>query len=647
MQNSIDDIRRNYGYMHRINVATHTKVPHISGCINFTNYAITIGINHNYYKDVMNDPQTIAYIQKHDIRDPLKKMVDDATRHEICHWSFEGGYFSEARRIATGCPINGENYEYYFYEHIHKTLKDYGKEDHAREFSNIVTDFINNTHCLTESNMKGIVLFYDDNGRNAKNKKFGKSFEAFVKLQMLVYGDVSDRKLLSRYFDGNSELVNVSEDESTITVPKVAEPIVFSPRYTDSVLVSEKGDNNEIVVSPNENDTKPVMTPAKHCDHYKIESDVNDAVGKIMKRLGLKVYNEWDAENDAYEENRSILMNPYNWKKISTVMSEEFANLLEDGEEFPMFGAGGNFEKDVSEPEKRRKAVQRRIEKGEEMPSYMGETEVKDTFYQIKAKEIAVFADSDNDGLKFPIIPIGHRPFDNDLDEIEDIDVSRLILGENGGLNFEKPTSYWPITIPVEKTRGGLPKKALVLIDTSGSMKHSPGYGSVGDTSIIPWGDQSKYHFAVLGVHGVMNYLDSVGYLDKMEFILCNFSTQTKIAKGLYESRILALQPQWGWTFIEMDKVQDALGGEKALVFSASDGEIYSDNKGWSDIEADFLEMARTNDFFHLQIDGTSEMSKALEADGQVVRYINGDNDFAMSAIDLTKKSLAGYDNNL
>ena len=82
-----------------------------------------------------------------------------------------------------------------------------------------------------------------------------------------------------------------------------------------------------------------------------------------------------------------------------------------------------------------------------------------------------------------------------------------------------------------------------------------------GDETIFPWGDKSRYHFALLGWYGLIEYLKQNHLLAQQNVSLGNFSDETVLAKGLLESKKLALNPQFGSTYLDIDKVIRTIAG--------------------------------------------------------------------------------------
>jgi len=174
-----------------------------------------------------------------------------------------------------------------------------------------------------------------------------------------------------------------------------------------------------------------------------------------------------------------------------------------------------------------------------------------------------------------------------------------------------------------------------------------------------PWADKekrftsaSKYHYALLGWYGLIEYLKANHIMDKSSVSVANFSDDTIIGRGLDEAKRRALNPQFGNTYIDLKKVQTLFKGYNNLVFTISDGDIANwsteygtDEKGKKvvlkkGIGEDFIRTVKQNNhqYFHLQIGQKNKTCRDLEKEGLKVEYISSAQDLATKVIDLTDK---------
>ena len=208
-----------------------------------------------------------------------------------------------------------------------------------------------------------------------------------------------------------------------------------------------------------------------------------------------------------------------------------------------------------------------------------------------------------------------------------------------GDLELRKKRFHEDIPIEYKINPKGFPELRFCLLDTSSSMALSPDNdGNIGKTNIITWGDNSKYHYALLAWYGLLEYLKQNYLLKQTGISLGNFSNKTILGKGLHEAKEIALNPQWGGTVLDLKKVKEIFEGNKMLLFTISDGEIGN----WPSIKSSFIENVKKHHYFHLQIGIRNDMSDDLEKEGLFVEFIKGNHDLAYKVIDLTDKMYRG-----
>ncbi len=117
-------------------------------------------------------------------------------------------------------------------------------------------------------------------------------------------------------------------------------------------------------------------------------------------------------------------------------------------------------------------------------------------------------------------------------------------------------------------------------MDRSGSMALNPDNGrDVGSTTSIPWGDKSKYHFALKGYFGIDNFLERQGVAPYIESCVIGFSGE-KAVRGKSElvAKSLLTAPSGG-TSLDVSGLERELD-ENALLLSISDGEVPNIERG-------------------------------------------------------------------
>jgi hypothetical protein len=162
--------------------------------------------------------------------------------------------------------------------------------------------------------------------------------------------------------------------------------------------------------------------------------------------------------------------------------------------------------------------------------------------------------------------------------------------------------------------------------------------GNAGNTRVIPWGDNSKYHFALLGFYGIENFLQRQGISQYIRHGASLFSDSTRYREsdfsGLAEVRKLALSPQFGNTRLDASVLAEALRGRESLVLSLSDGEIGN----WDSEKADFEKLAANNLYTHIHLGGDTQFTRDLKSWNIPVFYVGSGRDLAHLMVDITKK---------
>lgn len=178
------------------------------------------------------------------------------------------------------------------------------------------------------------------------------------------------------------------------------------------------------------------------------------------------------------------------------------------------------------------------------------------------------------------------------------------------------------------------------VIDTSGSMIGE------GSKKYMPWGDKSRYHYALLGIYGIINWFESKNLADKIEYNVIAFSSSTlstgwKKYDELDDIKNRILNPEFGGTELNENELVQQLENKKLLlVIMLSDGEIYN----WDDnLKTKFKEIIRKNQFVFLQIGKMTETGRDLKKFGAKVIQITNERDLREGMLESTKKSFDPY----
>jgi hypothetical protein len=185
------------------------------------------------------------------------------------------------------------------------------------------------------------------------------------------------------------------------------------------------------------------------------------------------------------------------------------------------------------------------------------------------------------------------------------------------------------------KTRPySFPETRFMFLDTSDSMREAINEKGIGNTSFIPWGVNSRYHYSLLTWYCFLEFLKTKQLLTRTNISLVNFSNETILGNGLYESKRIALKPQFGLTYIDEETLKKVFEGREKLIFTVSDGGI----QNWHSIRESFIQNSSKHFYFHMQMGGENQTSRDLKANGLNVYYIEKAEDLWKQVIDLSEK---------
>ena len=335
--------------------------------------------------------------------------------------------------------------------------------------------------------------------------------------------------------------------------------------------------------------------------HYSNNTQINQAVKKTIQELNLQ-------ENI---QDTSVLFRKENWPRMASIFAKNMAVLLEEapteklsaysnenGEQDKQEGNG--VEQKTATREGKEEIAYGRYKSDEQLSPNITSYEQLDSLYRRLARAIPVNVEAMTKRNSLKITPLTYRPFDQEKDDIRKIKPTKLFLDDNGiTFGYEKE----PLTI-IEKSkiqRRSFPDFKMVVLDNSGSMAEGIN-GNQGKTNTIPWGDNSKYHYALLGFYGIENFLQMQGIAQYIGHGLSLFSDSTRYKESnftdLKKLRELALSPEFGNTRLDADTLLKALNGRESFVLSLSDGQIGN----WDSAKEKFHELASKNYFAHIQI---------------------------------------------
>ncbi len=500
-------------------------------------------------------------------------VIRDLTRHEINH---------RGRVGYNGCPRTLNLHVRNIIEPISSVLAKKGYKQADFHYSaNALEDTILHEDLSNGCSLDGIIDAYEDDGKYVKSKgeTFTSFMEAHLRLNLALWGNKKQKSRLRPYFTHE---------------PKEREKIV-------------------------------------------------SALKNFLQRTGLA---EMKKKGNR-EFMRNYLNNEGNWPEIAKVYAEEFSKLMTPGYAMPLFNHtgkgtlgnpeevvlqdGNEFDKEMRNPIFRKGRVNEAYEKDENFPAWLDSFEALDLLYKSLAQKLQINVESLTRQSQTPTFYYGSRSFDPDRDTLRH---TKFGFDDKGKVELKKKHFYEVEPLEEKIHPRGFPEFRFLLFDTSGSMRSDPENGdNIGKTSNIPWGDNSKYHYALLSWYGLLEYLRENNLLKQATISLGNFGSTTEVAHGLDESKRLALTPRFSdSTKIDLNAVNNIFKDESMLLSTISDGHI--DN--WSKIREKFIEGAKRHHYFHMQIGDATNMSRDLEKAGLTVAYVKNSRDLAQRVIDIT-----------
>ncbi|MBU2561744.1 MAG: hypothetical protein KKD17_05595 [Nanoarchaeota archaeon] len=556
----------------------------VSASINHTNKEISVEVGDDW--DILQYDKVRRFAERLKIRNPYRMVMDNIGFHEVGHHRLKNDV------DGLGCPENLKGKEVCV-DAVSREMLAAGmfSQGGALYLENLVADVIDNLNCSNYTHLNGLSMFFGEQAELNKGK-FSPLYEAFVKLNMQLWGRKKQKQLLSEY-------------------------------YT----------NDEVV---------------------------DEVVTDCIREVGL---------TDVKSDNLGLLFDKERWPATFSGFAKHLVKLMDQdvpeflpgsgsggkGYELPVeFDGEGRFDpgkiddplmKRVLDNDNMKKVMQRRNEDGEGLPSFVEDWNALDYFYQAQASELYIKAESPRKGESMPISPIQARPFDTEKDSIEDILFGRILLDEEGKPCFAVPRSHVEMTQKYKKSIKSYPELNIAVLDNSRSMTEEANEKGVGRTNIVPWGDNSKYHYALLTYYGVEKALHRMGVATRTRYNMITFSGRTEATgEKAYDDRLQIkkrmLQPEFGnTTEIDVGVLARNARQPESVLMTISDGEIWN----WTDIKDDFRRVISDKFYVHFQIGEDTEATRDIESWGGTVVRITDASQMPKKAIDITQKFYRSY----
>jgi hypothetical protein len=546
---------------------------YLTASINPKGWKIKVSVKKGF--DPIQDKRQRAYARAKKIGDGLETIVMHVGGlHELAHWELP----VDSER---GCPYNA-----YWHDKILEAVKKglpADKKGMDSYVTNAFEDVIINPRCREfNGDFSGQVLFWDWEGLSLQEKgkeHYTPFYEAFVKLNLHLFGDNKDRALVKR--------------------------------------------------------------------HYANASQVDEAVRKTIVDLGLQENTQdtaylfrkgsWQGMAEKFARNLADLLDKKPQERLSAFSRDSESKDGQGQEQEGLSQPGNGIEQRAGSKEGKEEIAYGRYSGKEQQSTNLTSFEQLDSLYKRLARDIPVEVEAMAREHGLQIAPLNYRPFDDDKDDPQRMKISKLFLTDQG-LRFGHANQ--PLVVPAKSKVQirNFPNFKLIVLDNSGSMTEaSDGSGNVGNTSFVPWGDNSKYHYALLGFYGVENFLQRQGIAQYIKHGLSLFSSGTRYAEADFQGseavRKRALSPEWGNTNIDAGVLKNALQGRESFVLSLSDGGI----ENWAGERDEFRSLIPNNYFAHIQIGEATDFTRDLESWNVPVFYVGSARDLSRLMVKTTK----------
>lgn len=488
------------------------------------------------------------------------ETVRDLPKHEINHHKYKG---------CIGCPQTVDKSHDLFFLPAYEILSEKGfSEEDVDYLTNALQDTILHRDLRVHQGfrLEGMVNFFEDQGyhskresadrsrKRAKKLKFSDFYEAHVKLNMFLWGNKQQKKKLKRF--------------------------------------------------------------------YSHSQNVNEVLRRFLDRVGhLK-----GSENPYLD-----FLDESDWEAITKIYAQEFSELMTPGYALPLInhsGAGtrgresephddeGNiFQKQRRTNRFKKARVMKANSRGEPAHPWISSYEAMDLLYSGLAEKIILKAETFTNPEQMPIVWFGKRPF-NPKDNLKQ---TTFGFSDRGKFELKKRRYHIDTPTRAKSSPRSFPEIKFGLFDVSGSMTQDIlGGNNIGNTNIIPWGDNSKYHWGIMLEYGILEYLRQNHLLQQNTISGAFFGEDTVVVNGLNELKKRLLNSVFERdTQIGFEEVKRFFSKRGNLLYTISDGIIGN----WGKIRDDYINLAKNHCYVHLHMGTPNIMTNNLEENNLLVVY--------------------------
>ena len=373
----------------------------ISAHINSQDWGIEVNLKTGY--NPIQDTRQKIYARMKKINDGLEKVVIQVgSGHEVAHWELPYG-------SGRGCPFDTYNHDKIL-EGVKKGLPQ-NKQQQASYIANAFEDTIINPRVKEYfGDFSGQVLFWDNEGLRCQEKTGGKGFtplyEAFVKINMHLWGDKLDKIFLKRHYTHNEK------------VEKAVREVVTNLNFPEDIQ-----------------NTAP-----------------------LFNKL------QWPAMAEKYAKAMSELMDEMPDERLSAYEPKQGQEQSQGGQQAK---TRNGIEEKARTKEGKEEIAYGRYTAGDGQSPNFESFEQLDSLYQRLARDIPVKVEAITRDSSMEISPLNYRAFDPEKDNPVKIKTSKFFINQ-GGFSFAYPNEPLKIDYRQKIQKKSFPDFKMVLIDNLG-----------------------------------------------------------------------------------------------------------------------------------------------------------------------------------
>lgn len=553
----------------------------------------------------------------------ILSFASDGTAHEIYHHQI--------------CPKDVETDTNLFFEPIYKVLSEKGfSEEDVNYATNALEDSILHGGGKHKKgrDWNGIVTFFEDVGENCQSQKYTKFYEAHSKLNMFLWGEKKQKNLLNKFYTNDKKVKEVLSgffSELNDGRFKIKDHSYFTKEFEDKL--GEKANKSFHVYNRSKCELKKNVlgkTKRKWVDRENKKVEIFD-------KQGIKDYildeNNWEKVSEIYAKHFSKLMEPH----YAMPTPDHSGSGTKGREKEDSSNEGNPFNKERQSRNFKKGRVMKAGKSGEKAPEWIDKMEALDIYYEGLAEQLIINAETFSNSETFPIAHYGERVFNKERDNLRHI---KFGFDEGGNLELKKKPYSIETQINVKNSPRSFPQVKFGLIDISTSMTEDIlGGKKIGDSKIIPWGDNSKYHWALMTQFGIFEYFKRNHLLTQNSISSAFYGEKTRVIEGFQNVKDYLLKPKFeGNTQIDLSKIKSFFSGEGNLIYTIGDGEI----RNWSSIKGDFISGAKNHAYVHLHMGKDNSMTKDLQNANLEVIIAQDGKGIVDKVINLTDKIFRG-----